>query len=190
MGTVATVMVLALVIIGGFLVPYLMLEEKQAHTLDALLVSPASAAQIVIGKALAGLAYTLTAAAVIIAFNLAAVVHWDILVLSVACGAILIVPFGLALGSLFDTPQQMSLLVMIPVLLLMAPVFLVTLGAAGGPMASILPWLPTVALGRALLLSFSGSASLLVALPYLAIVLGWSLPVYAVVVWLVRRADR
>ena len=37
------------------LVPSLMLEEKLSKTLDALLVSPASAGQIVMGKALAGL---------------------------------------------------------------------------------------------------------------------------------------
>jgi hypothetical protein len=41
------------------LVPALMMEEKRTKTLDALLVSPASAGQVVMGKALAGLFYVL-----------------------------------------------------------------------------------------------------------------------------------
>ena len=36
------------------LVPYLMLEEKQTRPMDTLLVSPATAGQVVLGKALAG----------------------------------------------------------------------------------------------------------------------------------------
>ena len=41
------------------LIPYLMLEEKQTKTLDALLTSPASPGQVVLGKALAGFFYIL-----------------------------------------------------------------------------------------------------------------------------------
>jgi hypothetical protein len=54
----------------------------------------------------------------------------------------------------------------------------------------LLPWLPTVALGNLFLLSFSGSATLARALPDLALVLAWTLPLYAVVIWRVRRSDR
>jgi ABC-2 type transport system permease protein len=48
--------------LGLVLVPYLILEEKQAHTMEALLVSPASERQVVMGKALAGLFYCLAGA--------------------------------------------------------------------------------------------------------------------------------
>ena len=41
------------------LIPHLMLEEKQTKTLDALLTSPASPGQVVLGKALAGFFYIL-----------------------------------------------------------------------------------------------------------------------------------
>jgi hypothetical protein len=54
----------------------------------------------------------------------------------------------------------------------------------------LLPWLPTIALGNLFLLSFSGSATLAQALPDLALVLAWALPLYAAVVWMVRRSDR
>jgi ABC-2 type transport system permease protein len=50
---------------GILLVPTLMLEEKQTRTMDALLVSPASISQVVIGKAIAGFFYILVTAAIV-----------------------------------------------------------------------------------------------------------------------------
>ena len=41
-----------IMIMGLMLVPSLLLEEKQTKTMDALLISPANIAQVVIGKAL------------------------------------------------------------------------------------------------------------------------------------------
>ena len=43
-----------LLIVGVGVVPYLLVEEKETHTFDALLVSPASFGQVVAGKAVAG----------------------------------------------------------------------------------------------------------------------------------------
>jgi ABC-type Na+ efflux pump permease subunit len=190
-GMVAIVLVLILTIIGGFLVPYLMLEEKQTHTLDALLVSPASISHIVAGKALAGLAYCLVAAAVVLAFHWSTVVHWEVAIVATFCGAVLTVGLGLLLGSLFENAQQMGLLVGVPALVLMVPVVLAAVGGSlPEPLAGLLRWMPTVALGKAYLVSFSGDAMLARALGELAIVLAWAVPIYGGVVWLVRRSDR
>jgi ABC-2 type transport system permease protein len=190
-GMVAIVLVLILTITGGFLVPYLMLEEKQTHTLDALLVSPASIRHIVAGKALAGLAYCLVAAAVVLAFHWSMVVRWEVAIVATLCGAVLTVGLGLLLGSLFENAQQTSLLMGLPALVLILPVVLAAVGASlPDPLAGLLPWTPTVALGKAYLVSFSGAATLARALGDLAIVLAWAVPIYGVVVWLVRRSDR
>jgi ABC-type Na+ efflux pump permease subunit len=190
-GMIAIVLVLVLTIVGGFLVPYLMLEEKQTHTLDALLVSPASIGHIVAGKALAGLAYCLVAAAVTLAFHWSTVVAWEVAIVATLCGATLTVGVGLLLGSLFGSAQQTGLLVGVPALVLMLPVVLAAVGARlPDPLAGLLPWTPTVALGKAYLVSFSGAATLAGALGELAIVLAWAVPIYGVVVWLVRRSDR
>jgi hypothetical protein len=78
----------------------------------------------------------------------------------------------------------------IPIVVLMAPIMLVTLGSLPPILEALLPWLPTVALGNLFLLSFSGSATLARALPDLALVLAWTLPLYAVVIWRVRCSDR
>jgi ABC-2 type transport system permease protein len=190
LGMIAAVLTLVLVTTGGFLVPYLIFEEKQTHTMDALLVSPASAADITVGKAVAGIAYCLTAVAVVLAFNYSSVVGWGVAILAVLVGALLAVGVGLLMGTLFETAQQVGAWMTIPIVFLMAPIMLAMLGNLPPSLESLLPWLPTIALGNLFLLSFSGSATLAQALPDLALVLAWALPLYAAVVWMVRRSDR
>jgi ABC-2 type transport system permease protein len=189
-GLLAAVLSLILVTTGGFLVPYLIFEEKQTHTMDALLVSPASASDITIGKALAGMVYCLVAMAVVLAFSYSNVVSWGIVTLAVLVGAILAVGVGLLMGSAFETAQQVGAWSIAPIILLMAPVMLATLGNLPAALESVLPWTPTMALANLFLLSFSGSATLARALPNLVLMLAWALPLYAAVIWLVRRSDR
>jgi ABC-type Na+ efflux pump permease subunit len=188
-GMIAGVFALILVTTGGFLVPYLIFEEKQTRTMDALLVSPASAADITIGKALAGIVYCLTAMAVVLAFNHANVVGWGVAILAVLAGAFFAVGVGLSMGTIFETAQQVGAWMIIPIVGLMAPILLATLGNLPPMLESLLPWLPTIALANLFLLSFSGSATLAHALPALALVLAWTLPLYAAVIWMVRRSD-
>jgi ABC-2 type transport system permease protein len=191
LGMVAIALVIVLASIGGFMVPYLMFEEKQTHTMEVLLVSPASIGQIVTGKALAGLFYTLIAAAVAFVFNAVVIVHWGVAILGTLAGALLVIAVGLVLGSLFESAQQMSLLTVLPIGGLLLPVMLVALAVKLPPwLDTLLAYTPTVALGKIYLLSFSGSASLGQALPDLAIIVGWAMPIYAAVVWIVRRSDR
>ena len=189
-GMIATVLSLILVTTGGFLVPYLIFEEKQTHTMDALLVSPAGATEFTAGKAVAGLAHCLVAMAVVFAFNYSNVVSWGIVILAVLVGALLAVGVGLLMGSGFETAQQVGAWSIIPILLLMVPVMLAMMGNLPPALESLLPWTPTIALGNLFLLSFSGDATLARALPDLALVLAWSVPLYASVIWIVRRSDR
>ncbi len=189
-GMTAALLGLILVTTGSFLVPYLIFEEKQAHTMDALLVSPAAATDITIGKALAGIVYCLTAMAVVLAFNYSNVVNWAITALAILVGTLFAVGVGLLLGSMFETAQQVGAWSMIPVVVLMAPVMLATLGNLPAFLESLLPWLPTVGVANLFLVSLSGDATLGAALPDLAIVVGWTLPLFAAVTWLVRRSDR
>ncbi len=60
---------LLIILCGLLVVPILMLEEKRTRTLDALLVSPASAGQITIGKALAGLFFCFLGLGLALLFN-------------------------------------------------------------------------------------------------------------------------
>ena len=190
LGMIAAVFTLILVTIGGFLVPYSIFEEKQTHTMDALLVSPANAADITLGKGLAGIVYCLVAMAVALAFNYSSVVRWEVILLAVLAGAVFAVGVGLLMGTFFETAQQVGAWLVIPIAALMAPVMLAMLGTLPPLLESLLPWLPTIALGNLFLLSLSGDATLGRTLPDLVLVLAWTLPLYVAVIWRVRHSDR
>jgi ABC-type transport system involved in multi-copper enzyme maturation permease subunit len=183
--------VFSLVTMGSIAVTHLMLEEKQAQTMDALVVSPASAGQIVVGKAVAGIVYCLTAAAVVFVLNAAVIVNWGLLILATLCGALFTVALGLLMGSLFDTRQQLTLWGFLIFAALLLPVFLVI-------MSDILPeavvaslrWIPTVALSQVLQMSFSNHAPLGQILTSLAIILAGGMLVLLSVVWRIRRIDQ
>jgi ABC-type Na+ efflux pump permease subunit len=93
--------VLMILMMGIFLVPSLLFEEKETRTIQALLVSPASIGQVVGGKALAGSFYILVTALMIFTISWADVIHWDMVILFVVGGGIFSVAVGLVLGSSF-----------------------------------------------------------------------------------------
>jgi ABC-2 type transport system permease protein len=183
--------IFAVIMVGVSLIPHLMLEEKQTKTIDALLVSPAGSGHIVAGKALTGLFYGLTVTALVLAVNAALVTHWALAILTAICGILFVVSLGLLLGSLIETRQQLALWAWVVILPLLLPVFLSIMDdilPAG--VITVMRWIPTVALSRALRVSFSNSAPLAQFGPELALVAGCAVPVLAAVAWLVRRSDQ
>jgi ABC-type multidrug transport system permease subunit len=191
LGMFAGTVVMVVFLVGCFVVPYLVIEEKQAKTLDALLTSPAGVGQVVAGKALVGLFYCLIASGVAIAFQWAAVVHWGLVVTMIVLGSLCVVAVGLLLGNLFDDPQKMGFWVAIPMMVLFSAMFLTDLNLAIPPFLSILiDWLPTTAMTRVVRLSFSQGATVVQALPEFGVVLAVAVVLYGVVVWQVRRMDR
>ncbi len=62
-------LVMSLTMTGTFMVPLLLVEEKDKHTMEFLLVSPATSTEVVAGKALTGLAYSAVGAGTMILLN-------------------------------------------------------------------------------------------------------------------------
>jgi ABC-2 type transport system permease protein len=183
--------VLMVLVMGIFLVPSLLFEEKETKTMQALLVSPASVGQVVAGKAVAGSFYILVTAVMIFAISWVDVTHWDMAILFVIGGGIFSVAVGLILGSFFQKPQEtvgwvtaLLLLLVGAILVYMLRIQLPTL------VESILPWVPSVALAEICRLAFSESVPLTQVLNHLWIILTVSAPLYALVIWKVRRSDR
>ena len=178
-------------IVGLTLVPHLMIEEKENKTLDALLISPASVGQIVLGKALTGLFYTLVSVGIVFALNLKFIVNWPLALLATLCGAVLGVALGLLLGSTIEVKQQLSLWAWVLIIPLLLPVFLSMMAPLLPRVAvSVIDWVPTVALSRVFRVSFSDTAPLAQFGPELALVAGCALLASVAVVWVVRRSDR
>ena len=72
-----------LIMVGMVGLPYIMLEEKDAKTMEVMMVSPAGAWHIVLAKALTGMLITLSVFAFSVIFYRQYFVHWWLLVL---CG--------------------------------------------------------------------------------------------------------
>jgi ABC-2 type transport system permease protein len=190
-GMVTLFAVTMILMIGMALVPNLLFEEKQSRTLDALLVSPASISQVVVGKALAGYFYILVMGAVVFALQWLDVTHWGSTVLFVLGGGLFSVGLGLALGSLFKNQQDMMGWMMVILLFFIGAVFVRMIGLElPGFVQVILPWVPSVAMAEVCRTAFSETASITIIAENLGKIVVISLPVYVLVVWKVSRSDR
>jgi ABC-2 type transport system permease protein len=190
---VAFVLVFVLTIFGLTLTPNLMIDEKEARTMEALLVSPASAGQVVIAKALAGLFYSLVAAAVVLAVFAATIAHWDVAILAVIGGSLLGVALGLLLGTVISVRQQLVLwssVLMVPLLIpVMISVILPDIQASS-QVRTFVDLIPTVALAKVIRLAVAAEAPWAEVGSALALVTGCAILLLVVVAWLVRRSDR
>ena len=183
--------VLMILTMGIFLVPSLLIEEKETKTMQALLVSPASIGQVVVGKALAGSFYILVTAVMIFAISWAEVIHWEMAILFVIGGGFFSVSVGLVLGSFFEKQQDMVGWMIALLLLLVGAILVKMLGIElPGLVERILPWVPSVALAEICRAVFSEAVPATRVLTNLGIILVVSLPLYALVIWKVRRSDR
>jgi hypothetical protein len=184
-------MVLVLTFLALFLVPNLIVVEKRTKTMDALLISPASAGQMVLAKAFAGMFYYLVAVVVILTFNWELVVHVDILAVAIAGGGLFSIGLGLLLGCIFDRQILVNATSYALLIGLMAPIFL-TLFTSYLPdfIGELLGLVPTVAFVRLLEFAFSvgvflGQTVFSSVVLFLSGVLVWT-----VLIWRECRKDR
>jgi ABC-2 type transport system permease protein len=184
-------LVFVTLMIGATLTPNLMFEEKRTKAIDALMVSPASSSQIVIGKALTGSFYCLMGTVIVLLINSSLVVHWGLLVLVMLVGTFFCVALGLLLGTIFEERQQLTLWGFILLQPLGIPLFLTIL-------TDILPnwvltafgYIPTVAFMSVVRISFTESAPFSSWGGHLALIMAFGLVLSVWVSWLVRRSDR
>jgi ABC-2 type transport system permease protein len=175
---------------GMSLIPYLMLEEKKAKTMDALLTSPASVGQVVLGKALAGLFYILVVGGLAVALNWAYIVNWGLALTAFLGYALFAGGLALALGSLVKSSRQLGIWSVVLILLaVIPPLFYMEQNLKPG-IRTVLTWFPTSALAS--LFRFACSAGITPAqlLPNLGVVVLSIGLAFSLVIWKVRRSDR
>lgn len=185
-------LVVAILTIGMALVPLLMIEEKERHTMEALLVSPASYGQIVAGKAVSGLFYCFVAVAVVYTLNARLLANGWLALLAVLASALFTVSLGLLFGVLFEQQASMNMVMGLTLMFLMVPVILAATSIANYPplLQTILPWLPSVAMVEFFSASFSQTLDGGTLLFNLSILVGTALLLLALVTARVRRMDR
>ena len=155
----ALLIVIVVFTIGIALVPLLIMEEKEGHTLDAILVSPANLTQLVLGKALAGSVYCLIAAGVVLAVNYYLVVNWGVVLLAVLLTTIFTVAIGLLVGVVSNNPTTVGLWSFLGLVLMVAMIFahFYTNPAWPGLVRGILNWLPGSLMIQLFRFSLAGS---------------------------------
>ncbi len=169
---------------GALVVPLLLVEEKEKRTLDFLLTSPASLAEIVTGKALTGVVYSSLIAGVLLAINHKLIGNWPWTLLTLLLGLILVVAIGLFMGSLFQNTMQVNTWASLVLMLLLAPSFPTPGLPAALETASRL--IPTYYLVEALKLSLAGTSSVKLWV-HLAVVLGCTVLALFAATWGLRR---
>jgi ABC-2 type transport system permease protein len=184
-------MLVVMLVVGISLVPSLIFEEKQTKTLDALLVSPATEAQLVAAKALVGLFYTLIVAVLLFGLNWNSVVHWELtVVFTMLCG-LFAVSVGLVLGSVYQRQQDISGITTLLLVLFVGGIFVVLIQLSIPTMVGVvLDWLPSTQLFYLLQTIFYQRYTWGELLPGLLSVGGITILLYAVVVWKLRQSDR
>jgi ABC-type Na+ efflux pump permease subunit len=180
----------ATIFVAITLVPFLMMEEKRTKTLDALLVSPASAGQMVMGKALAGLFYILLAGVLFFALYWAYVTNWALALLAFLFCAIFSIGLALAMGSFIKSEQHILIWSLPVMFILIVPAFFSQEPNLAPDLRALFSWLPTSALVRIFQFAMSSHAPVDQLFINLVIALTSTLLVYAAVVWKVRRSDR
>jgi ABC-2 type transport system permease protein len=179
-----------LTLVGISVVPHLMIEEKETKTMDSLMVSPASAGQMAIGKALTGLLYCLAIAAIVLALNANLVVYWGVAVIASIAGSLFVVALGLLMGAGFRLKQQLNLWTFVILQPLLIPVVLSEISLIPEGIRGAISWIPTVALAEIVRLALSKAAPLEEVGPKLAFVVGSAAVVLFLAARVVRRADR
>jgi ABC-2 type transport system permease protein len=189
---VALGIVLGVMTIGLVLTPYLIVDEKENHTLDAILVSPARTGHLLISKSLVGLFYSLIASTLIFILSWRWIVHWDIVLLAVFLGGLSAVSVGLLVGALFDAPTNVNMFVGLLLAFFLVPMYLWTsLATKLSPfLQTLVLALPSVAMYKLVGLSFTETPPTSSIGINLLILLAWIFITLGLIAWRIRRLDR
>lgn len=169
---------------GAFVVPLLIVEEKEKRTLDFLLSSPASLREIIAGKGLTGVVYTLLIAGLILGINRQFIKNWWLTSLTIVLGLLFVVGVGLLVGSVLKNTMQVNTWASLVLIILLAPSF---------PSLALTRWfdtamrvVPTYYLTEALKLSMAGTVSSQLWI-HLAVLSGCTLIVFFAAAWALHR---
>lgn len=169
---------------GAFVVPLLIVEEKEKRTLDFLLSSPASLNEIIAGKALTGVVYTVLIAGLLLGINRHSIQNWPLTSLTILVGLLFVVGAGLVIGSVLKNTMQVNTWAGIVLIVLLAP-SMPSIGLSGW-FDKAMRIIPTYYLSEALKLSIAGTISSQLWV-YLAVLLVCTFIVFFAAAWALHR---
>ncbi len=184
-----TVVILTL---GLALVPILLLDEKESHTLDALLVSPARLDQVMVSKVIVGIFYCLVACGVALALNHKYIVHWIAVLLPIVLGALFASSLGLLLSSWLDNAATVNLWMTGVLLVLLIPMLMIMVNSSkiSPVVQAALAWTPSVLISSLFRTAMAGTLRDASLLGHVTALLGIIVLIYVMIGLRVRRIDR
>jgi ABC-2 type transport system permease protein len=180
-------LVLGLTMVGVFVLPTILVEEKEKNTLRAILTSPASYADVVLGKALVGLLYSLLMSGILMVANNGFSGDVPVTLVALVLGSLLMVQIGLLMGAVFQTSMQVNTWSSIIMLVLLLPSMFSTPPRPPEPLATIVRLIPTSYLAHAVALSLGGKATLESVGTDLAVMAACMVVVFLLVLLALRR---
>lgn len=184
---VLTSVIFLIAMISMLAVPVILAEEAERKTLDALTMI-ASYADVTAAKALVGLCYVALAVPLLLGLTRLAPDDVPGFVGMTLALSVTLIGFGLLLGGLFRSANQLNTWSGVLLLPVLAPVFLVGLSVPD-LVAAVLLALPTSQATRLAMNALSGEALFPdPALSYL-VVLAWGAAAYALLLWRLSRRE-
>lgn len=187
-------LVMSLVTTGVYVVPTLLIEEKQSRTLGVVLTTPASYEGLILAKAGVGLVYGLLASGLILGLNGGFDANAGLVIVAVLLGALVLVEVGLLLGGLFDDVVALNTWGTLAMLALMLPGMLHALFASGLFRLGLLQWivrlLPTHYLLEVVYAALSGQIAAKHIGTNLSLLGGPAIPLFFLAVVALRRRER
>jgi ABC-2 type transport system permease protein len=180
------VLLMALSMVGSFVVPYLMVEEKEKHTLEALLVAPGGPAEVAAGKAIVGMVYSLLTGGILLALNNGFVGQWPITILAAVLGALFLVGVGLLMGTTFKVMNQVNIFSSVIMLAMLVPSW-VGIFTLPEPMMAVIKIIPTYYVSKVAMLALESKATLANTALGLSVLTVSIVIVYAAMIWMLRR---
>jgi ABC-2 type transport system permease protein len=144
-----------ILMMGTMTVPWLIAEEYEKHTLNAILLSPTSTWEFILGKAIVGLIYTLVICSLLLLLNYGPQGSIAPLLVSILVGAWMLAEIGLLEGALFNNVMQVNAWGSMVFLLLFLPTLV---SGAQGALGQVMRLIPTWYLYEALSNSMKGGA--------------------------------
>lgn len=172
------------------IIPHLVLEEKQTRTLDALIVSPASHGQIILGKALAGFFYILVIGGLALVLFSPYIVNWGLALVAFLGYALMALGLGLLVSSFVKSMKHIGAWMIVMTFLLVIPPLFYTSPNLKAGIRIVFTWIPTSALARLLRFACStGYTGEQILLDLVVVILSIGI-IFSLVTWKMRRSDR
>ena len=183
-------MLLVSFIIVAYFLPTLIVEEKEKKTIRMLMVSPASFADIMLGKLIVGLGYQLLLSLVVLAVMHGFTGNIPLVLLFMLAGILLTLTLGLLAGSIFkNTAEAGAVIGVLTLFFVMPPLFVGPIGQilTANSFSQIVKILPTYYIADGTFNALTNQGSTGNILLDLGVVAGCIIILFALAVWSLRR---